>query len=829
MLLSLTSYAATPTSLTVADNTSTPPYALVADQLDWGNARFEHQYSAPRGTQGARPAAGIPQNRTVSMQLRVYGTSKTNLATNLRNLAMVLDELRRFGGRLTWQSAGQSFRQSLEVMGTDGAQLGAWGNRPENRNIATVDVALSCAPYAKGDPMDVSDPTFAALSSDYTLDSGSIGNLSNAGSKVTASAALTTEYRLVHTSRGYDLGDVETSVQLKVGSTVTGWKGGAIAWRSSANDYIVAYVDDNGTNSRLRIDQVTGGTTTNRATVNLASRVTANQTVYVVLRTEGLTVSAEYWTAAPTPMGTPTLTTSWTATTAATGRSGALFIPQAATAEIDALTVRPYTYSKRALPATWSMFGAIPGDVPATAGVEATTVQALPFALFAWQQTPAASSLSGSPIPRSAFTVFNGNDDVSAARTGWVCVDSTRNVISTTFVSVSASSSGTTATTYTYTTASAHGLTTGQTVTVSGVTPSAYNQGGTVTVTSSTQFTITGKTFSVTSTASGTTYTYTTASAHGLTTGDTVTLTGFGVAAYNATSVTVTVTGATTFTRVGGTSGPAASSGTLVPNPAASSASGTVREILGALSSMTFNAEYPLDPSLLPIDAYADGDRAIEVWALLRTDSSSKLALPTVVASVKAAAGGGVIRYTDEWGSAGRIVPTASSTATNPVLRWTRLGTIHLPTAGSREMRLALAGSVATGSVGGVFGIARVVLLPVRQRAASPTAKANDSTYPAWSLGTTEAVKYVDSDLSTTAYQPSSSLVPLGDRSLGGSPIEIMPGNTSFGVILAANVPDSPTADSTTENLGIATPPTASSQPQATVHVSVTPRFAYLR
>jgi hypothetical protein len=400
------------------------------------------------------------------------------------------------------------------------------------------------------------------------------------------------------------------------------------------------------------------------------------------------------------------------------------------------------------------MLGSIPGDVPALAGIEGTTAQSLPFAMFAWQQTPGASSLSGTPTPRPAFTVFNGNDDVAAARAGWTFVDSTRNLISTTFVSVSATASGTT---YTYTSSSAHGLSSGQTVTVTGMTPTAYNLTGTVTVTSSTQFTMVGST----------------------------------------------------------------------SNPTASTVSGTA--IRGALSSITFSAEYPLDPSLLPIDAYADGDRAIEVWALLRTDSSSKLALPTIVASLKAAAGGGVIRYTDEWGSAGRIVPTASSATSSPVLRWTRLGTLHLPAAGSREMRLVLAGSVATGSASGVFGIARVMLVPVRQRAATPTTKANDSTYPAWSTSATETVKYVDSDLSATSYQPASSLVALGDRSFGGSPLEISPGLTSLGVILAANVPDSPTADSTTEYLGTATPPSATSQPQATVHVSVTPRFAYLR
>ena len=87
MLLTITSYAQTPSSLTVSDGSSTPPYAIMSDQIQWGNASFEHTYSAPRGTQGRKAASGIVQNRQVVLPLRVYGTSKDVLALSLIHIS----------------------------------------------------------------------------------------------------------------------------------------------------------------------------------------------------------------------------------------------------------------------------------------------------------------------------------------------------------------------------------------------------------------------------------------------------------------------------------------------------------------------------------------------------------------------------------------------------------------------------------------------------------------------------------------------------------------------------------------------------------------------
>ena len=145
-------------------------------------------------------------------------------------------------------------------------------------------------------------------------------------------------------------------------------------------------------------------------------------------------------------------------------------------------------------------------------------------------------------------------------------------------------------------------------------------------------------------------------------------------------------------------------------------------------------------------------------------------------------------------------------------------------------MRLALTGTVGVGSTGtGYFGIARVVLVPVRQRVCLPTRKdGTQSTYPAWSTSTTETVKTVDSDLTTFAYQPSVSSVPFAERSVGGTPVELPTGNVDLLVAASALVPDDSTVSTSTEYLATGSID-ATHVPQVAVHVSVIPRFGQLR
>lgn len=97
-------------------------------------------------------------------------------------------------------------------------------------------------------------------------------------------------------------------------------------------------------------------------------------------------------------------------------------------------------------------------------------------------------------------------------------------------------------TTATLTTAAAHGLMTGNWVTVVGATPAGFNGSYQVTVPAA----IASQTIS-TITRVGTTATLTTAAPHGLATGAIVTISGATPAGYNGT-YTITVTGASTFT-----------------------------------------------------------------------------------------------------------------------------------------------------------------------------------------------------------------------------------------------------------------------------------------
>jgi len=679
--LKITSYASPASSVVIADGTSGTPFALIADSISWGNANFEHAYSAPRGTLGRKPAAGIVQNRDVSLPVRVYGTSKTNLATNLQTLGAVIDDVRQFGGRLSWKSAGQAYQQHLEVLGTNGANLAGWNNRAEQKSIAQVDISFVCAPYASGDPMDIVDSSFASFSTDYTVWNGSSALLSVSGATLGLASSSSSEFAIMHNQNGYTVADAEVIVKATY-SQSNGFQVGGVVWGASSSSYVKCVLSDTGSASTLSIQTLASGSFTTNATTS-PTRPANGATVWVRSITQGTTVIVEYWTSEPTPLGTPANTTSYTASTPIVGNFGAAFKPLTITPVIDSVSIKPFTYQSNVLPAKLSLASAIPGDAPALAQVQLTTKQSLTWALLAWQEQTAASSLGNGAT--SAFAVRNGNSHATV--TGW---------------------------------------------------------------------------------------------------------------AADSTNASVKTTSATTGT--------------------------------------TYAAEYALDPSLLPADAYADGDRAIEVWALVHTDTGAKLVSPKIVASVKPATGPGPVRYTDEWGSSGRNIPTMGTGASTG-FRWTRLGTIHLPYSAAREMRLVLSGTVSAGSSGGTFGVARIVTIPVRQRACLPTNKdcvLSPSTYPAWTANnaspTVETVKTVDSDLGTSVYQPSVSTVPVSDRSMSGSTLELPAGMVDLLVVLSALEPDDPGLLSSTATEYVATgSPSASTVPQAAVHVSVIPRFGQLR
>lgn len=234
-----------------------------------------------------------------------------------------------------------------------------------------------------------------------------------------------------------------------------------------------------------------------------------------------------------------------------------------------------------------------------------------------------------------------------------------------------------------------------------------------------------------------------------------------------------------------------------------------------ALSSDVYSASWSVDPSLLSPDDFSS-EVAVEVWA--RVMLASTIVSPNLVLSVRPEDGlsFGSARYTDEWGSAGKLLVTPSSGT--GIWRMVRLGTIHMLVDRLRPRRwlVWLSGSVGA-TTSGAWGIDYLLLVPAAQRASSPVNKANDSTFPTFVASTAETSKTIKSNLSALVAKPPAYGHP--DHGLGGQRIELPPGEVELLAKLSSLVPDDPTSSAATEQLSHS----------ATVHVAVTPRWYLTR
>lgn len=234
-----------------------------------------------------------------------------------------------------------------------------------------------------------------------------------------------------------------------------------------------------------------------------------------------------------------------------------------------------------------------------------------------------------------------------------------------------------------------------------------------------------------------------------------------------------------------------------------------------AAGAGTAAAMFAIDPSTLEPDDFALGDLDLEVWA--RVELASSLVSPKLTLSARPTAGTsfGAERFTGEFGSAGKLLTVPSSST---VFRLVRLGTLTLASFPSEPVswKLRVAAAWSTGSTG-TFGLDRLIVVRARSRAAGPTGKVNDSTYPKFVASTSETQKIVRSDLSGRVASPPAN--PFPDSGLGGSVLELPPGSVDVVLKLSSLVPDDPTSDTSSEQLSHS----------ATVHLAVQPRVYLLR
>jgi hypothetical protein len=352
---------------------------------------------------GARAVGETHDNGSIAWTAYVRGATLLAATQNVEALLQTISDEAR-GRYVEWApEGGQS--SFMEIAGP-----GTWSpayNPVEfvQTNAMRVQLTFPILPLVRWARPAIQDPFDIDTRADYTFDSATSADVAASGGVLTpvVGAALTVERRARHTSRGYTWKEGQGTVEFITG-TVSGIKVGTMLRATAATTYVEVYIDDNGTNSRLRIDVVIAGTRTNRATINLATRMGNVENHAVRGRIEGNVVIAEHFAGfnTVTPMGAPTNTTSYTLvsgdaplnTTA--GASGWSWIPVNLSATLLTYTFTPYTWRNVTWPRVLQPVDAIPGTAPALADVSLTTSggsTAPAFAYLAWTPralTPAA-------------------------------------------------------------------------------------------------------------------------------------------------------------------------------------------------------------------------------------------------------------------------------------------------------------------------------------------------------------------------------------------------------------------------------------------------------
>jgi hypothetical protein len=331
---------------------------------------------------GGRPVGVTHDNATLGWTAYVKDSSYAAVVARLEALMAQIESV-SLGRFVQWQPEG-GLSSYMELAGP-----GSWTPAYDPVQFAQtqsmrVALTLPCLPLVRWDPMTIGDPFDLGQGhlTDYTFDAMTAASVDNTlGSFLAAAGTLTTERRARHTARGYSFFEGEAIGVFSTGSTtITNMRAGVILRASNASNYVACYTDDNGTNSRLRIDVVVAGTTTNRASVNLGGRWALGTVAGIRGRIEGSTVFVETVSAASSypyaASSTVVSSTSYTLTSGeqtalVAGTHGFTWTPQDTTARLRALSFSPFTRRAATLPTTFTFFPqsgqgvTMPGTAPA--------------------------------------------------------------------------------------------------------------------------------------------------------------------------------------------------------------------------------------------------------------------------------------------------------------------------------------------------------------------------------------------------------------------------------------------------------------------------------
>lgn len=381
------------------------------------------------------------ENRQIDATVEVMAASRDAAHTAVGAITDKLQEASKhpLGIPLVWTPADSTKSTTWYVlMGEIGEipithESGYFASPP----VLAVPLSLTCRPFGYGAERGALTDDFSTDtigSGNYTFDLGA-GTLSVSGGQLVPSS--TAEKRLWHSARGYRSSDVEVTLKVVTGASVTGLQV-ELGKRLDANNQILLLHGG----PSVYIFKRDGGTLTQLG-ANGGGALAASTPYWMRFRIEGNKVTSEVFTAAPGPASTPVGTTSYTLTGAeatkfGAGVSGDVYmglIPGGTDWRFDdfSATVNVYKGTGPLLVAG-PVYG-VEGDVPAEASLVVTDTAGLSRDLAVWglewrHQAGADLELRQNELTNTGFA------GVSTTRAGSVSTNVYRGTLTTSPVAV---------------------------------------------------------------------------------------------------------------------------------------------------------------------------------------------------------------------------------------------------------------------------------------------------------------------------------------------------------------------------------------------------------